>query len=190
MFDIDELIDDCKAAVTDADPRGAVRDVLTRALQRPDEVAGAVAQDAAGLQILHNAPELTVLNVTWAPRMAIYPHDHRMAATIGIYGGAEANTLYRRGSERIQKAGGRLLERGDVLSLGSDAIHHVENPRDTPTGAIHVYAGDFVNAARSQWDPDTLVEQPYDLALFQRLFAEANERWRRQLGHDLDETTA
>lgn len=188
VFDVDNLVADCLRAVADTDPRGAVREVLIRALERPDEVAQRLEQDTAGLQILHNSAELTVINVTWAPKMTLPPHDHRMAATIGIYGGAEANTMYRRGEARIQEAGGRLLERGEVFSLGQDAIHHVENPKERPTGAIHVYGGDFVNTPRSQWDPDSLVEEPWSLASFQRLFAEANEEWRRQLGQDLDES--
>ena len=44
-----------------------------------------------------------VLNVVWAPRMSIYPHDHRMWAVIGIYGGAEDNTLFRRGPQGLVK---------------------------------------------------------------------------------------
>jgi len=64
----------------------------------------------------------------------------------------------------------------------------VNNPLERFTGAIHVYGGDFVNQPRSQWDPDTLLEEPYNLAEVQRLFAAANEKWRAQLGHDLEET--
>ena len=40
--------------------------------------------------------ELTVLHVVWAPRMTIYPHDHRMWAAIGIYAGQEDNSFFRR----------------------------------------------------------------------------------------------
>jgi len=29
-------------------------------------------------------------------------------------------------------------------------------------GAIHVYGGDFFAASRSEWDPETLLEQPFD----------------------------
>jgi predicted metal-dependent enzyme (double-stranded beta helix superfamily) len=119
--------------------------------------------------------------------MTLYPHEHRMWAAIGIYGGAEENRLYKRGTERIQPAGERVLDAGDVLGLGRDAIHAVHNPRQVFTGAIHVYGGDFVNEPRSQWDPDTLLEEPFDMAEVNRQFAAANEQWRRELGQDLDE---
>jgi predicted metal-dependent enzyme (double-stranded beta helix superfamily) len=187
MFDLDAFLADCQAAADDGDPRGAIREVLVRTLEARDDVSAALAKNEGGLNVLHSAPDLTVLNVIWAPHMTLYPHDHRMWAAIGIYGGAEENLLYRRGAERIQPAGERMLDTGDVLGLGRDAIHAVHNPRDTFTGAIHVYGGDFVHEPRSQWDPDTLLEGTWDMAEVQRLFAAANEEWRAQLGHDLDE---
>jgi hypothetical protein len=42
------------------------------------------------------------------------------------------------------------------------------------TGAIHVYGGDFFGTARSEWDPETLLEQRYDVEKNMRLFEEAN----------------
>jgi predicted metal-dependent enzyme (double-stranded beta helix superfamily) len=243
MFDLEALIADCRTAVSDADPRGAIREVLARTVAKPDDVAAALGKDEGGISVLYNADDLTILNVIWAPKMCLFPHDHRMWAAIGIYGGAEANTLYRRGEERLQPAGGRMLDVGDVFGLGADAIHSVDNPRtvftgaihiyggaeantlyrrgeerlqpaggrmldvgdvfglgadaihsvDNPrtvfTGAIHIYGGDFVNQPRSQWDPDTLLEEPYDVEMVRQRFAQANEDWRQQLGTDLDETT-
>jgi len=189
MFDTDTLLAECREAIREPDPQRAVREVLVRTLAKPEPVQGALGKDLGGLDILHSSPELTVLNAIWAPGMKLYPHDHRMWAVIGIYGGTEDNAMYRRGPERIVHAGGRALHESEVLSLGADAIHAVANPERRFTGAIHVYGGDFLNQPRSQWDPDTLVEQPYDLPRILRLFAEANEAWAAQLGHDLDETT-
>jgi predicted metal-dependent enzyme (double-stranded beta helix superfamily) len=88
--------------------------------------------------------------------------------------------MYRRGPERIAAAGGHLLQESEVLGLGADAIHAVANPERRFTGAIHIYGGDFVNQPRSQWDPDTLLEQPYDLEEVRRLFAQANADWAAQ----------
>ena len=42
------------------------------------------------------------------------------------------------------------------------------------TGAIHVYGGDFFAAARSEWDPETLLERPFAMDKNLRLFEEAN----------------
>jgi predicted metal-dependent enzyme (double-stranded beta helix superfamily) len=78
-----------------------VREVLLRTLEQPGAVAEWLGRSEDGLEILFNSSVLTVLNVVWAPRMSIYPHDHRMWAVIGIYGGAEGNTLFRRSPQGL-----------------------------------------------------------------------------------------
>ena len=163
MFDVDGLVADCQRALVESEPRRAIREVLTRVVSDPGPVTDALASATGGLQMLHNSATLTVLNVIWAPHMHLYPHDHRMWAAIGIYSGVEDNAFYRRVPGTITPAGGKELRTGDVLLLGDDAIHAVTNPARQFTGAIHVYGGDFVNEPRSQWDPDTLREEPYDL---------------------------
>jgi predicted metal-dependent enzyme (double-stranded beta helix superfamily) len=187
MFDLDTFVDSCRDALAESESRRAVRDALVQALRRPTDVAAVLERSSGGLEVLFNTAELTVLNVVWAPHMSLYPHDHRMWAVIGIYGGAEDNTLFRRGPQGIAPTGGKELREGDVFSLGADAIHSVDNPAGRFTGAIHVYGGDFVNQPRSQWDPDSLVEQPYDMAQVRRVFAEANAAWAGQVGHSLDD---
>ena len=51
------------------------------------------------------------------------------------------------------------------------------NPIERLSGAIHVYGGDFFAEKRSEWDPETLAERPYDVEKNMRLFQEANERF-------------
>ena len=45
---------------------------------------------------------------------------------------------------------------------GRDIIHSVTNPIARLTGAIHVYGGDFFGVPRSEWDPESLLEQRCD----------------------------
>ena len=66
--------------------------------------------------------------------------------------------------------------------LGRDVIHAVANPLRQFTGAIHVYGGDFFATPRSEWDPETREERPYDMQRAMKVFAEANERWRAAQG--------
>jgi hypothetical protein len=47
------------------------------------------------------------------------------------------------------------------------------------TGAIHVYGGDFFREERSEWDPETLLEERYNVEKNMRLFEEANATLRR-----------
>ncbi|MBV8937040.1 MAG: hypothetical protein JO095_14700 [Alphaproteobacteria bacterium] len=177
MFDLDRFIADCRAAVSLDATHKSVREIVARAVSEPAAViAGVGAPVRAGVQNLHNSAELTILNVIWGPGMTIMPHNHLMWAVIGIYTGREDNIFWRRlpgeDGSRIEAAGAKSLGERDVEPLGRDIIHTVTNPLSRLTGAIHVYGGDFYAAARSEWDPETLLERPFDMDKNLRLFAQ------------------
>jgi predicted metal-dependent enzyme (double-stranded beta helix superfamily) len=183
VFDVDALIDDCRRANGEAEPRRAVREVLDRVVADPGAVADALRPTEGGLHVLFNAPDLTVLNLVWAPGMELFPHDHRMWAVIGIYTGREDNAFFRRsGPDRrdLTESGGKVVETGDVLVLGDDAIHSVTNATDRLTGAIHVYGGDFVREPRSQWGPGPREERAFSMDDVRAQFAAANAAWAAQ----------
>jgi predicted metal-dependent enzyme (double-stranded beta helix superfamily) len=180
MFDIDEFIEDCRAARQEDEPRQAVRHVVERAVAAPTAIGDAMRPTEGGLNVLYNGDDLTVLHVVWAPGMELFPHDHRMWAVIGIYAGQEDNAFYRRaapGSRFLTESGGKELKLSDTILLGDDVIHSVSNPLDRLTAAIHVYGGDFVNQPRSQWGPGPREEHPYDMDSAREQFAKANAAW-------------
>jgi predicted metal-dependent enzyme (double-stranded beta helix superfamily) len=178
MATTDELVSSFVDAMTEPDPRGAVRETLSRFIA-DRQLTDALGRPSAGLNVLYRSADLTVLNVIWPPLMSLFPHNHRMWAAIGIYGGREDNAFYRRNGDSLVPSGGReLMDRG-VLLLGDDVIHAVHNPASSSyTGAIHVYGGDFVGTPRSQWDPTTLLEQPYDLDAVRQEFDRAELAFR------------
>jgi predicted metal-dependent enzyme (double-stranded beta helix superfamily) len=178
-FDLDAFLDDCRAASRDVQPRLAVREVVARAVAEPGAVAAALPPTRAELVRLHVSDELTVLQVVWGPLMRIRPHDHRTWACIGIYAGQEDNSFFRRAPEGVVASGGRELAEKDVALLGEDTIHAVHNPKATLTAAIHVYGGNFFTLPRSEFDPETLQEQPYDVEATLASFAAVNERLAR-----------
>jgi predicted metal-dependent enzyme (double-stranded beta helix superfamily) len=112
--------------------------------------------------------------------MTIMPHDHRMWAVIGVYTGREDNIFWRRvpgsGGGKLEAVGAKALSQRDAEPLGHNIIHSVTNPIRRLTGAIHVYGGDFFQAERSEWDPETLLEGRYSSEKTMRLFEEANAR--------------
>jgi predicted metal-dependent enzyme (double-stranded beta helix superfamily) len=166
--------------MSDANPRGAVRELVDRAVHDPRGVGDALLPERGGITPLSNEPDLTIAHIVWAPGMVLLPHDHRMWAVIGVYTGREDNEFYRRDADRpgrITDSGAKALGGGEVLSLGADAIHGVANTRDTLAGAIHVYGGDFVHAPRSQWGPGEPVEQAYDWTYVESEFERRNNAW-------------
>jgi predicted metal-dependent enzyme (double-stranded beta helix superfamily) len=175
VFDVDELVAECRTALDEPTPVLAVRDVLERALTRRDEIERALPATRAEFTKLHVSDELTVLKLVWAPGMWLGPHDHRMWAAIGIYGGQEDNAFYRRADTRVAPTGAKVLRAGDVALLGDDVIHSVTNPLTTFTAAIHVYGGNFFTRERSDWTMDTL-ELDTEVVDRSRYFEEWNEK--------------
>jgi predicted metal-dependent enzyme (double-stranded beta helix superfamily) len=181
MFDVDRFVEECRAGLRATAPEVAIREVIERAMARPGDVERALGTPTLGqITTLHHSPELTILNVIWAPGMAIYPHDHRMWALIGLYGGREDNVFYRRTAHGLEAVGGKHIEVRGVALLGPSIIHAVTNPLRDFTGAIHVYGGDFFSVSRSEWNPETLEERPYDVAHARQAFKDANDRWLAQ----------
>jgi predicted metal-dependent enzyme (double-stranded beta helix superfamily) len=185
MFELDQFIADCRAALTSDAPHKAVREVVARAVSEPAGVLRAVGEPRrAELRKLYGSRELTVLNVVWAPGMTLLPHDHRMWAVTGIYTGREDNIFWRRvpgaPAGRVEAASARSLREKDAEPLGHQVIHSVTNPIPRLTGAIHVYGGDFFGVARSEWDPETLLEQPWDNERTIRRFEEANAHYEKR----------
>ncbi len=154
----------------------AIREVVERAVA-DRSIITVLPPTAGGLTLLYRSAELTISNVVWAPHMRLFAHDHNMWACIGIYAGREDNEFFRRATDPTRgliSSGGKRLDTNNVTLLGDDTIHTVANPLDTPTGAIHVYGGDFVAQPRSQWREPDLVEEPYDIELVNQQFAIAN----------------
>ena len=108
--------------------------------------------------------------------MSIFPHDHRMWAVIGVYGGMEDNVFYKRTAGGLVQASAKRLETGDASLLGKECVHAVTNPLGTFTGALQIYGGDFFGVARSEFDSTTLEERPFDIERAKRVFFEANNR--------------
>ena len=112
------------------------------------------------------------------------PHNHQMWGVIGIYTAREDNIFWRRvcGCQggQLEAVGAKALCERDAEPLGRNIIHSVINPISRLTGAIHVYGGDFLAApGRSEWDPETFLERPWDTERVAKQFEEVSDgqRW-------------
>jgi len=167
MFSVDQFIADLRATLGERS-RKAMKEVVERAVSDPAAIVRVLGEPAKpGVKVLHNAPDLVVLTLAWSPMQVTLPHNHRMSAVIGMYGGREDNTFWRRAADgskfSIEPAGGEALGTGDVALLGPDIVHSVVNPLSRISAAIHVYDGPFLTVKRSMWDAETLSEAPYDI---------------------------
>ncbi len=190
MFQKDRFVEDCKLAVGEG--QRAVRELVIEAVADPSGIISELGEPTkAGVYTLYHADDLTVINFVWAPYMTLLPHTHNMFAVIGIYSGREDNIFWRRihngagngTGPGIEAAGAESIGPGQVATLGRDIIHSVANPIAKSTSAIHVYGGDFFNppVPRSQWNHETLVEQPWDMDHTRAVFRQAETRYNAGL---------
>lgn len=194
MFEKDRFVEDCRLAVRDG--QQAVRELVREAVGDPSGIVAELGEPTkAGVYPLYQGADATVINFVWAPCMTLLPHNHNMFAVIGIYSGREDNIFWRRIGDAasegagggagpgIVAAGAESMGPGGVATLGRDIIHSVANPIAKLTSAIHVYGGDFFNPPkpRSQWDHETLAEQPWDMDHTRAVFREAERRYNAGL---------
>ncbi len=182
MFSKDQFIEDCKAAVGEG--QKAIREVVLAAVAEPSGIVAELGEPGmAGVSPLYQSESLTVINFVWAPYMTLLPHNHNMFAVIGIYGGREDNVFWRLlkdpGGPALEAAGAQSMGVGQATTMGPDIIHSVSNPIRKLTPAIHVYGGDFFNPPkpRSQWDHETLVQEPWDMNNTHKVFRQAGQRF-------------
>jgi predicted metal-dependent enzyme (double-stranded beta helix superfamily) len=176
-LDLERFVEDCIAANAESDAQNAVKEVLARAVSTPSAVLAAVGEpDRAGIVPIHRSKTLTIFNARWTPQMNLMPHNHLMWANIGIYTGREDNIFWRETDDSVAAFHANALFQRDTAALPVDAVHSVTNPLLRFTGGIHIYGGDFFNTTRSQWNAETLEEEPSDGAAIREMFRRENER--------------
>ncbi len=177
---IEQFIEDCLAANRESDPQQAVQEVLARGVSDHKAMLKAVGDPIeAGLKVFLRSKDLTIFAASWTPQMNLMPHNHKMWANIGIYTGREDNILWERRKGSLEAKEARCLFPGDVAALHTNAIHSVTNPLPKFTGGIHIYGGDFFATERSQWDPETLLEEPSNGDRIREMFEKANRQWHK-----------
>ena len=133
MFDPETFVSDCQRAASAADALAAVQAVVTAAVGDPGSIDAILGVDLGESDALFSSADLTVQRIQWPPGFESSTHEHRMWAVVGVYTGLEQNRIYRRSGSGIEQCGDRAVGEGEVLLLGEDAIHSVENPLRTRT---------------------------------------------------------
>jgi predicted metal-dependent enzyme (double-stranded beta helix superfamily) len=155
VFDTDAFVMDCRRAASDPDPVAALAEVVSAAIRDGGAIDAALGTELKGEpDTLFSSPELTVQRIVWPGGSTSSPHDHRMWAVVGVYAGEEVNRLYQHTPAGLEERAVRPVGAAEVLTLGEDAIHSVENLRRQWTAGLHVYGGDILHKERSAWGPD------------------------------------
>lgn len=104
----------------------------------------------------------SIMGGNWAPGQTTPIHDHLTWAVVGVYGGQERESIYRRtddGSDparaSLELASARYNEAGHVTVLSHTAIHRIDNVSPRPSTSVHVYGRDIGTLERHAYDPVT-----------------------------------
>jgi predicted metal-dependent enzyme (double-stranded beta helix superfamily) len=96
-----------------------------------------------------------------------------------MYTGREDNIFWKRTGRGLVAGGAKAMVAGDVAAMPADVIHSVTNPLPRFAAAIHIYGGDFFATERSQWNAETLAEEPSNGDVLRAMFDRENERLER-----------
>ncbi len=172
QYPIIDFIRDVNGAVrkysSESDVLRRIKALLENFLQDPNPMppgAWETRHDRYAFNLIH-APKdkaFSIIGAVWQPGQTTPIHDHLTWAVVGVYNGAEAETLYRRRDKdsngkyaMIEKITERVNKEGEAVILGRSAIHRVSNDSKTKTTlSIHIYGRDVGNAERHTYDPVT-----------------------------------
>lgn len=159
------VIDKCLGALESHDPQSSVEAILLEAAKDPDiveAISGRVEfTDLADLAI-YRSENLTLLAGALPPGFSTAPHNHNLWSVVSVCRGQEDNQFFKRDGEGLRSCGDATVVAPGVLSNDADVIHAIRNPLDTPLLVLHAYGGDLFATPRSNWDPETHREIPFD----------------------------
>ncbi len=159
------FVEKCNLALETPDPQASVEDVVLDAAKDPAIVA-AVAERRKFASLLdlaiHRSERLTLLAGALPPGFRATPHNHNLWSVVGVCAGQEDNQFFERDGDGLRQVGQASVVGPGVLPNGPDVIHAICNPLDVPLLVLHAYGGDLFSTPRSNWDPETNKEIPFD----------------------------
>jgi predicted metal-dependent enzyme (double-stranded beta helix superfamily) len=154
-FDLEEFIEQLRAAARGPEAKSGVRALMHDAFQYPQAIKAAMPEYESDDEVLFEDDTVSIWCVRFLPGVHVPPHDHQTTATIGVYEGAEDNHFYLREPDRLVYKSSRRVDPGDVIALKPDGIHSVEAADGKPCCGIHVYLAPLTTIERSLFDWDS-----------------------------------
>ena len=154
-FSVEEFVRDVRAAAAGEDAVTGVRQLMDAAFADPAAVAEGMSGFKGEDEVLFEDDTVSIWYCGFDPEKHIPPHDHQTHAIIGVYGGAELNHFYLAKDGQLDRRSSKVLNPGDVISLGPNTIHSVETADENVSCAIHVYLAPLTTIERSLFDWET-----------------------------------
>ena len=120
-----------------------------------DAIADAIANTPDDEVMLFEDETCSIWTCRYSSDVVFSPHEHCMPVHIGVYRGTEVEVLYKREPGVLRHGGNKLVNAGDVISLGPDAIHAITADGDVQSHTIHIYEGALTKIERSLFNWET-----------------------------------
>jgi len=161
----EKLIDRCRQVIDLPDAQSRIEAIVLQAVSDPD-IVDAISRrtkfaDLEDLAI-HRSKKLTLLAGALPAGFGAAPHNHNLWSVVGVGAGQEDNTFFERDGDGLRQTAVVSVPAPGVIANSADVIHSIRNPLDTALVALHAYGGDLFAVARSNWDPQTHEEIPFD----------------------------
>lgn len=131
-------------------------------------------EQAAGVYLLHEESDhtLAVFASAYSAGRGFPPHDHGNWAVVAGVEGVETDTYWRRiddgtreGYAKLEKGVVTQIAPGQASAMITGEIHSVTNETDETTISLHIYGKHVGFVDRSQFDPDTNIQEPFRVAI-------------------------
>ena len=154
-FNIENFVAAARKAANQARATVAINDLMTCTFANPKEIAAASEPFDRDDEPLYEDEQVSIYWARFAPHIKVPPHNHKMAAFLGVYEGVEVNELYRKTDNGIELVRSKRMEPGATLSIGAEGIHGVYSEGDSASLGLHIYLGALKTVERELFHPDT-----------------------------------
>ncbi|MEQ8652773.1 MAG: hypothetical protein RIC87_09950 [Kiloniellales bacterium] len=169
MFSYDSFVEAARAAAASAEPGKAVRELLSETVRDPELQAAGLPDQDEGETHLFEDETVSIWSCRFDPDVVMPPHEHLMDVHIGVVTGGEKNIFFREEDGRLVHVSSKVVQPGDVLSLGRNAIHGVTADGDRQSHALHVYIGPLMQIERRLFEWQSGRSVPFTMENFARL---------------------
>jgi predicted metal-dependent enzyme (double-stranded beta helix superfamily) len=111
---------------------------------------------------IYRSERLTLLAGSVPPGFAAGPRNHNLRSVVSVYSGREDNEYFNWDGNKLERTVSASVVAPGVLPNPADVIHAIRNPLDEPLFVLYAYGGVLLGTPRSNRNPETREEIPFD----------------------------
>lgn len=159
-FSLDQFVTDARKAAAAPNALKMTDQLMAKTFADPDAIKAGIREMAEDEVNLFEDDTVSIWHERFLPTEELPPHDHQLAAIIGVYHGVERNRLFRKGDGCLIPGGELVLRAGQTHIFGPDDVHAVQALDGKPSLGLHIYLGPLTKVERSLFEWKTGANVP------------------------------